>query len=85
MTKDEFLKSKDFMRLGKCISSGQWQSVMMTISRMQRLALETGFSDFDKNLLNIRQCAMRKDIQGAKNALSVLINKRVAMMNRESE
>ena len=68
MTKEEFLKSKDFMRLGKCISSGQWKSVMITISRMQKEALEAEFSDFDRNLVNIRQCAMRKDVQGAKNA-----------------
>lgn len=84
-SREEFLKSQDFMRLGKSISSGQWQSVMMVISRMQDQARRAGILDFERGLSNIRQCALRKDVNGAKNALAVLVNKRVSLINKDKE
>lgn len=80
---EEFLKSKDFMRLENQINKGQWQSAIMTITRMQRKVLELDFHDFDRNLLMLRQCVMKKELVSAKNALAIIMSKRVALLNKD--
>lgn len=77
---EKFLKSQDFMRLGKSINAGQWQSAMMTITRMQNLLKEMGVEDFDRNLTSLRGLIMQKDKAGAQDILAVIINKRVQML-----
>lgn len=85
MTKEQFLKSKDFMKLGRAINEGMWQMAGMTAARMQKDAKEVGVADFDRNLIMIKQCIMGRKKTEAQNALATIINKRVAMLNSMSE
>lgn len=79
---DEFLKSQVFLRLGNSINKGQWQSAVMTISRMQNTLHEIGFKDWDRNLMMLRMCVIKKDRVAAQNALAMIVSKRVALLNK---
>ena len=83
MDKEEFLKSRDFMKLGQAIEHGNWQIAGMTASKMQRGAKEAGINDFDRQLIGIKQCIAGRAKREALNVLSIMVNKRVAMINEE--
>ena len=77
----KFLKSYDFMKLGQAINHSQWQAAAMIIGRMTRKAKELGLDTFDRQFTGIRQAVNRKNSQEAKQILSVVISKRVNMIN----
>ena len=77
----EFLKSRDFMKLGQAVGRGQWQSAAMTIQRMDKKAKEAGMEEFCKSFTGIRQCINRKDCQEVKQILAVVVNKRARHLN----
>lgn len=73
------------MKLGRAINEGMWQMAGMTVTRMQKEAKEAEVTDFDRNLIMIKQCIMGRKKTEAQNALATVINKRVAMINSMSE
>ena len=87
MTTEEFIKSKDFMKLGQSIEHNNWQLAGMIAQRMQRNAKSAGVSDFDRQLVMIKQCIGGRQKTEALNALAGIVNKRVKMLSliQESE
>ena len=83
MTKEEFLKSKDFMKLGTAINNGSWQVAGMTAQRMQKNAKEAQIDDFDRQLVMIKKCIASRKKNEALNGLAVIVAKRVRMLERE--
>ena len=81
MTREEFLRSKDFLKLGQAIDHGNFQVANMTAQRLQKNAKEAGISDFDRQLLMIKQCIIGKKKQEALNSLASITTKRVQMLN----
>lgn len=77
---EEFLKSKDFMKLGQAIEHGNWQVAGMTAQRMQREAKEAGTDAFDRQLIAIKQCIAGRKKTEAQNALAAMVSKRVQML-----
>ncbi len=85
MTREDFLKSRDFMKLGQAIEHGNYQVAQMTAQRMQKQAKETGTPEFDRQLIMIKQCiAGRKKIE-AQNILASMVSKRVQLINTLSQ
>lgn len=80
MDKEEFIKGKDFLKLGQAISHENWQVAGMTAQRMQKNAKEAGISDFDRQLIMLKQCIMGRKKTEAQNILSVMVAKRVSML-----
>lgn len=80
MDREEFLRSKEFMKLGKAIESGNWQIAGMTAQRMQKMAKEACVTDFDRQLIMIKQCIAGRKKAEALNALAGIVSKRVQML-----
>ncbi len=80
---NKFLRSYDFMRLGQAINHGQWQSAAMNIQRMTKMAKELEIAELERPFTGLRQSINRKDLESAKQALAVVINKRVKMLEQE--
>ena len=83
MTREEFIKSHDFMQLGHAIETESWQSAAMIASRMQKNAVECKMDEFIRPLLMIKQCIASRKKKEALNALATLTSKRVAIINSE--
>lgn len=81
MTTEEFLKSKDFMKLGQSIEHNNWQMAGMIAQRMQRDAKSAGIADFDRQIIVIKQCIGGRKKTEALNALAGIVNKRVKMLS----
>lgn len=80
MNTEEFLKSKDFMKLGQAIEHGNWQVAGMTAQRMQKNAKEAGITDFDRQLIMLKQCLAGRKKTEAQNTLASIISKRVSLL-----
>lgn len=85
MDVNDFLLSKNFMKLGQAIDHNNWQAAGMIAQRMQREAKEAEVGDFDRQLVMIKQCiALRKKTE-ALNTLAAMVSKRVGMMKSANE
>ena len=80
-----FLHSYDFMKLGQAINKNQWQIAAMTIQRMSKQAKELGLDEFDRPFTGLRQAINRREVVGAKQALAVIISKRVRLIENEKQ
>lgn len=80
-----FLSGLDFMKLGQAINHEQWQSAAMIIQRMSKNAKDAGVGEFDRLFTGIRQNINRKNTYEAKQLLSLVVNKRVQLMNRSKQ
>lgn len=80
MTKEEFLKSYDFLKLGENINHSNWQAAYMAAGRMQKNAAEAGIDTFNRQLIGIRQCINARQKTEALNILTLMVNKRVQML-----
>lgn len=81
ITREEFLRSKDFMKLGQAIEHEIWQVAGMTAQRIQMNAKRAGISDFDRQLIMIKKCIGERRKIEAQNTLASMISKRVQMLN----
>ena len=81
----QFINSLDFMKLGQAINHEQWQAAAMIVRRMDMQAKQAGLTGFERQFTGIRQCINRKDKPQAKQVLSIVISKRVQMMNQMKE
>ncbi len=73
MTKEEFLASKDFLKLGQAVNHENWQVALMTVTRMQKNASEACPNLFDRKLSNIRQCILHRQKAQALDVLSLIV------------
>ena len=83
MTREELIKSHDFMQLGHAIEAESWQNASMIASRLQKNATECRMDEFIRPLLMIKQCISSRKKKEALNALGSLTAKRVALINSE--
>lgn len=85
MNTEDFLKSKDFLKLGQAIEHANWQVAGMTAARMQKNAKEIGINDFDRQLIMIKQCIAGRKKNEAQNILASIVAKRVMMLKQTEE
>ena len=83
MTREDLVKSHDFMQLGHAIETESWQNAAMIASRMQKKAAECKMDEFIRSLMMIKQCIASRKKKEALNALASLTEKRVALINSE--
>ena len=76
-----FYKSLDFMKLGQAIQKENWQTAAMIQRRMETKIKELQLEEFSTNIMNLRQCIIRKDVHGGKQILALMIAKRVRVLN----
>jgi len=82
LTQEDFLHSYDFMKLGQAIEHGNWQVAGMTAARIQRNAKEAEVSDFDRQIISLKQCIGSRQKLQAQNILAAIITKRVQMLKK---
>ena len=83
MTREELVKSHNFMQLGHAIETESWQNASMIASRLQKNATECKMDEFIRPLLMIKQCIASRKKKEALNALASLTAKRVALINAD--
>ena len=76
-----FLRSYDFMQLGQAINRKQWQAAGMKIQKMSAKAKKLGMTGWNNQLMGMRQNIARKNDSEALQILSLLITKRVKLLN----
>lgn len=81
MTEAEFLRSMDFLKIGKAIQSENWQIAAMTAQRMTKNAQDAGVKEFDRQLTGLRQCINARQKAEAQNLLALITSKRVMLLN----
>ena len=81
----DFYKSLDFMKIGQAIQRKNWQAAAMIERRMEKQIRDLKIKELDSNIVGLRQCINRKDVQGAKQVLSIIIAKRVKVLNSRTE
>lgn len=83
-----FIKSYEFMRLGQAIHHKQWQGAAMKIQKMSQTAKKLGMTGWEHLFTGIRQNINRKNEKEALQILSVMITKRVQiieLLNKNKE
>ena len=75
-----FLKSFIFMRLGQAISKGNWQGARMTFKKMENEINRLGLERMKSQLPGLRMAIFSKNKVQAKNALALLVAKRVQLL-----
>lgn len=84
MELEEFLHSRDFMKIGQAITHGQWQVAAMANTRLTNQAKALELSVFLRPLQGLRQAILRKNEREAKQALAIVIAKRAALWKEQS-
>ncbi len=77
----KYINNIDFMRIGQAIAYEQWQVAFMTLRRLEQNAREIGFYDFGQQFIGLRYAIQREDIEGAKQILTLITNKRARIIN----
>lgn len=82
-----FLESYDFMKLGQALQKAQWNSAMMTLRRMDLTMKRLQIDSFSKQVTGLRMAVSSKESIQAKQILSLMVAKRVQLLNvlKESE
>ncbi len=75
-----FVRSLEFMRLGQAISHKQWQAAAMKANKLTKEIQRLGIIGFERPMTGVRQNVNRKNGEEALQALSLLINKRVKLL-----
>lgn len=79
---EKFLKSYDFMRIGQSVSRGQWPAAMMALRRMEQEMRRLGLDGMLRQTTQLRAAIAERNEIRAKNALALLIQKRVQMLRK---
>ena len=75
-----FIRSYEFMRLGQSINHKQWQAAAMKVQKMTQTAKNLGMTGWEHLFTGIRQNINRKNDKEALQILSVMITKRVQLI-----
>lgn len=70
------------MKLGQAVNRGNWKIAALTVRRMEENIKKLGITAMERPLLAVRQSVNRKNTVEAKQALSVIIAKRVQMLKQ---
>lgn len=76
-----FIQSYEFIQLGQSIHRKQWQAAGMKIQKMSAKAKNLGMIGWEQLFVGIRQNIARKNDAEALQIMSVMITKRVKLMN----
>ena len=68
------------MRIGQSIQHEKWDSAMMTTRRLTQTLQQLEFTEFDRQLTGLRQNISRKNKEECKNILSIIIAKRIKLL-----
>jgi len=82
MTKAEFIKCMDFMKLGRAVNSENWQLAAMTAARMNRNCKEAQVTEMELPLSRMRQLVAARQKQEALNCLALITAKRVQLLKQ---
>lgn len=77
---NSFLEGYDFLKLGQNINRGNWNSAMMILQRMDAAVKSLGIRTMVQPLKGVRMAVLAHNEQQAKQALSILVGKRVALI-----
>lgn len=75
-----FVKSMDFMKIGRAVSSKQWALAMMTLRRMMQKGKELEMKNMEMLFLRLRKEIGEKNMVSVKNTLALLTQKRVQII-----
>ncbi|MDC7286733.1 hypothetical protein NXH76_02865 [Blautia schinkii] len=75
-----FIGGYEFMRLGQAVSRGQWQTAMMILRRMEQKMNGLGLENMKRQMPQLRKSIMSKNRAQARNALALLVQKRVQLL-----
>ncbi len=82
---EAFLKSPYFMRLGHQIQQENWQGLMMGIRNMQGRCKALELTEFEKQLVRLREAGMQRNVSACKQILATMIAKRVQLLNARNQ
>ncbi len=80
-----FLESYDFMKLGRAIDRGQFSSAMMILQRMDATVQRLGIRCMVQPLKGVRSSVIGRNSQQAKQALALLVARRVSLLKSIKE
>lgn len=83
MTEDEFLKSPEFMKIGRALQNENWSLAGVCITKLQKNAKEAGMTGFERSLSALRSCIVSRQQIPAQNALAQVTAKRVQCLNQK--
>ena len=75
-----FLESYDFMKLGQALHREQWNSVMMTLRRMDLTMKKLQTDSFARQVTGLRMAASARESIQAKQILSLMVARRVQLL-----
>ncbi|WP_461813100.1 hypothetical protein [Faecalimonas sp.] len=75
-----FVKSMDFMKIGRAVSAKQWPLAMITLRRMMQKGKELKIKNMEMVFLRLRKEIGEKNGVAVKNTLALLTQKRVQMI-----
>lgn len=75
-----FVKSTDFMKIGRAVSAKQWPLAMMTLRRMMQKGKELNIKNMEMLFLRLGKCIGEKNMIAVKNTLALLTQKRVQII-----
>lgn len=75
-----FVKSMDFMKIGRAVSAKQWAVAMMTLRRMMQKGKELKLKNMEMLFLRLRKEIGEKNVVSVKNTLALLTQKRVQII-----
>ena len=76
-----FIHSYEFMQLGQAVNRKQWQAAGMKIQKMSAKAKKLGMTGWENQFTGMKQNIARKNDREALQILSLMINKRVKLLN----
>ncbi len=82
---NSFLEGYDFMKLGQAVNRGQWSSAMMILQRMDAAVQRLGIQCMVQPLKGVRSSVLGRNSQQAKQALALLVARRVSLLKSIKE
>ena len=76
-----FIHSYEFMQLGQAVNRKQWQAAGMKIQKMSAKAKKLGMVGWENQFTGMKQNIARKNDREALQILSLMITKRVKLLN----
>lgn len=82
MTEEEFLRSRDFLKIGQAITHKNKQVAVMAIKRLSEASVKAGVEGFERNFSSLRSLVIAGNYKEALDVLTVVTNKRVKLLKK---
>ena len=79
------LKGPDFLKIGQAITHNQWEAAMLCVRRLEKRMSDLELDSFSRSMQGLKYAIQRKNLYEAKQALSIMITKRVQLINQLSD